>query len=85
MMVWSVLGDSELRRITSGEQEGAVKVLTEFPEATEMAAETRSGLYWALSFGLKLSSIGIGGRFKSRLPQPNENGFLKQSQTALSM
>ena len=47
-----------------------VKVLTEFTEETEMLYVSGSGVHWYLLFGMELTSIGMGGRFKYRLPQP---------------
>ena len=43
-----MLGSSEFRKITCGESEGVVKVLTEFPEVTEMTAGSGSDVYRAL-------------------------------------
>ena len=43
--------------------------ITDFPEATEMAAGSGPGVYQALLLGLELSSVGMRGRFKYGLPQ----------------
>ena len=46
-----------------------VKILIEFTYESEMASGSGSGVYQDLLFGLELSSRGMGGRFKYRLPQ----------------
>ena len=74
---WRVLGSSVGR--ISGESEGVVKVLTDFSEATEMAAWSRSGTYRYLLCGGGLSSMVMGGRCIAGLPKSAVNGLLKQS------
>ena len=79
MIVWSVFEASEVRIISCGESEGGVKVLADFPEATEMASGSGSGIQRALLFGRGLSSMGTRGRFKARIAQSTGKGLLKQS------
>ena len=56
-----------------------VKLLTDFSEATEMAAGSRSGVQRDLLSRQGLSSMVMGGRFKDGLTQPAVKGLLKQS------
>ena len=55
-----------------------VKVLTEFSEATEMAAGSRSGVYKDLLCAQGLSSKLMGGIFKAGLPKSSVKVLLKQ-------
>ena len=48
-----------------------VNLLPDFPEATEMAAGSGSEVYRDFCSARGLSSMGMGGRFKSGLPQSN--------------
>ena len=63
----------------SGKSEGVVKVLKDFSEATEMVARSRFGSYQALLCGEGLSSMVMGGRCISGIPQLAVNVLLKQS------
>ena len=74
---WRVLGSSVGSK--SGESEGVVKVLTEFLEATEMAAGSRSGAYQALLCKGYLSLMVMEGRCISGLTKSAVNGLLMQS------
>ena len=65
-ITWILLGSSVRRR--SGESEGVVKVLPEFPEATYMTAGIRSGVYEAHLCGRGLSSMVMEVRCISGLP-----------------
>ena len=57
-----------------------VKVLTEFLQATYIAAGSRSGVYRALLCGEGgLSSMVMGGRCISGLPKSAVKGLLNQS------
>ena len=49
-----------------------------------MAYGSRSGVYQALLFGMKLSSMGMIGGFKSGIPQSTGKDVLDQSKTYLS-
>ena len=68
-MLWYVSGPLEVRRITCGVSQGAVKLLTEFWEATEMAARSRSEVYRAILFERGLLSMGMEGLFKDGISQ----------------
>ena len=46
-----------------------MKVITDFPGATDMESGIGSEVCQALLFGLELSSMGMGGKFKSVIPQ----------------
>ena len=49
-----------------------VKVLTEFPQVTEMVAGNRSEVYQDILFRRGLSSMVMGDRFKYGLPKSTE-------------
>ena len=49
----------------------SIIIIKYFPEATYKSAGSVSGVYQALLFGLKLSSMGMVGRFKYVIPQSN--------------
>ena len=55
------------------------KVTTEFIEATEMSYVIISGVYQDIIFGLKLSSMGMEGRFKAGLSQSTIKGLFNNS------
>ena len=59
--------------------ERVVKLLTAFPEATEMAVVSRSEVYRALLCRQDLSSMVVVGRCKSGIPNSSVKILLKQS------
>ena len=55
-----------------------VNALPEFPEVTETTAGIVSEVYQAILFGRGISSMGMGGIFKSGLTPQTGKGLLNQ-------
>ena len=79
VIICQVLVSLEVRKITCGDSEGAVKLLSEFLKVTEIPDGIISGVYQAILGGRVISYMGMGGRFKYVIPQSTGKGSLKQS------